>query len=736
MSCTDGNILVSPGSSISYECVREGVADGNDHTRWRPDDGMPRWGCREPGMTPRDWMAIWSVVCLVATVIGVLVLLYHSLCGFEKSLHALRSMTDAQREQQVLPSRHNSAGATTLCFFLFGILDMIPKSLLAVSMWKSRAYTDNTVIIHHLSWMEWVHPEWITAVETNAMSILLLCFVVAWVLTSLASLLLATKLRSASKPLSSKRGSRIPSLRLSVAVVPQVVHGKRAALITLLSSLTRIEAMAILRLRCGKRLAPCWEPLISSDHVFLFVTGSGMYQYFSKDVPHILVSIALLHNVDDQAYLIDKVPLTHRTIAWVSLSCSVISVIFGLVNKYQYNHVRKQLSSGIPFDLEFDRPLLPTEGETFVTANGAFQIADLDAGWRSAIIGKGSYAIVYRAQWQRTKAVAVKELKLPHGAEIFDGPHPAGMHTSEWNDRKTKFIGDMQRSYGRFIREIRVWKDLKHPNLVKMLAYATEPQVGGMYIMQELMYGLSLAEQLYRRKWNPSERQVAGIALGLADGMRYLHSREPQLIHRDLKGTNVLLSKDPKSLQQSGSIKECVKIADFGLARQMSENISKASDSLVRNSSGMSTNFMFMTTMASSAGNMGSLPWRAPETFDEETVSTAKLDVYSYAMCLVEMVDKRPPWHGKKLSHIQTRVTRQERPEKQVEALASTNSDLLRLIQQCWQQDPRSRPSFDDIVNNPALRQGGPAALEPEPETEPEPEPEREYSDGGFGGSE
>jgi serine/threonine protein kinase len=735
VSCTDGDDF--DGSQIPRDILEKGsyicetVASGNHQVAWRPyyygdhEDVTPLWGCRKPGMTRTEWMLMWSIACLGATGLGIFVLLYNSLRGFDKSVRVLRNMTEEQQQQHLLSPQHNSAGAATLCFFLFGVMDMVPKSLLVVSMWKLRM--DNTAIVSHPSIREWI--------EMHARYILLVCFLTTWALTSLASGMLAYKIRSAMAQ-SSQRTSRLPSARFSfVEVEDAVVHGPRIAATTLLSSLTRIESMAILRLRLkyctctaeGKRCAP----LIRSDHEFMFVRSSGMYQYLSKDIPHILVSIALLRDADDD-YLVDVLSLTHRSIAIVSLIFSILSVIFGLISKCHINQVRKQVSRemnsfGSELQRKLRKPLL--EGE--------FNIADLQpATWKKTIVGKGSYGTVYQAKW-KGDVVAVKELKLPRGAELFDAPHPDGMHTDQWNDMKSKFIRRMELTNERFIREIKVWKDLNHPNLVAMLGYATELHVGGMYIMQELMAGKSLAEQLYRRrpKWQPTPTQIAELAVGLAEGMKYLHSRDPPLIHRDLKCTNVLLSADATTLQACDHMQGLVKIADFGLARQMADSYSSAKDTLVRNSSGMSLmrdrddSVIFLTTMGTSVGNMGSLPWRAPETFDEETPDTTELDVYSYAMCLVEMVDQHPPWHGKKPTHIQTRVLKGERPRKQVEALQSTQPELLRLIEECWKQDLKSRPTFEKILNDPALiqhRRGG---------NEPEPEPEDELL-GGYGGSE
>ena len=51
------------------------------------------------------------------------------------------------------------------------------------------------------------------------------------------------------------------------------------------------------------------------------------------------------------------------------------------------------------------------------------------------------------------------------------------------------------------------------------------------------------------------------MALDMAQGMRYLHTRDPPIIHRDLKSPNVLLS----AVTSDASV--VCKIADFGLSQ-------------------------------------------------------------------------------------------------------------------------------------------------------------------------
>lgn len=85
------------------------------------------------------------------------------------------------------------------------------------------------------------------------------------------------------------------------------------------------------------------------------------------------------------------------------------------------------------------------------------------------------------------------------------------------------------------------------------------------------------------------------VAMSVARGMAYLHSRNPPLLHLDLKSPNVLVDNRWR-----------VKIADFGLSR------------------------LRFHTFLSGAGGGGTPEWMAPEVLRSEEQIDERADVYSY----------------------------------------------------------------------------------------------------------
>ena len=100
-------------------------------------------------------------------------------------------------------------------------------------------------------------------------------------------------------------------------------------------------------------------------------------------------------------------------------------------------------------------------------------------------------------------------------------------------------------------QELLVHAALKGPRTVELIAANLVPPK--CCIVMERCE-CSLFEKLHRRADDMSRRQWLGIAIQVAEGMNFLHTRRPPVVHRDLKSHNVLL--DPR-----GDAKLC----DFGL---------------------------------------------------------------------------------------------------------------------------------------------------------------------------
>lgn len=77
------------------------------------------------------------------------------------------------------------------------------------------------------------------------------------------------------------------------------------------------------------------------------------------------------------------------------------------------------------------------------------------------------------------------------------------------------------------------------------------------------------------------------------------------------------------------------------------------------------------------------------------------VDVYSFSMCLLELVARQLPWTGLALpAAVPHRVTKSDRPYKQLRELMNgtvAQRGLKELIYNCWHPNPEKRPTFSEV---------------------------------------
>ncbi|XP_057449946.1 uncharacterized protein LOC130741153 isoform X2 [Lotus japonicus] len=141
-------------------------------------------------------------------------------------------------------------------------------------------------------------------------------------------------------------------------------------------------------------------------------------------------------------------------------------------------------------------------------------------------IGQGSYAVVYHGIWNGSD-VAIK---------VYFG-----------NGYTEETLQDYK-------KEIDIMKRLRHPNVLLFMGavYSLER----LAIVTELLPRGSLFKTLHKSNQTLDIRRRLRMALDIARGMNYLHHRNPPIVHRDLKSSNLLVDKN-----------WTVKVGDFGLSR-------------------------------------------------------------------------------------------------------------------------------------------------------------------------
>jgi Protein kinase domain len=106
-------------------------------------------------------------------------------------------------------------------------------------------------------------------------------------------------------------------------------------------------------------------------------------------------------------------------------------------------------------------------------------------------------------------------------------------------------------------REATTLASLVHPNLPRYIEHFEEG--GALYLVMEMVEGESLAE-LRRRQRTSSVAEVTRMLNDIADALRYLHSRAPAVVHRDIKPGNILRRNDGSyALVDFGAVRDRLK---------------------------------------------------------------------------------------------------------------------------------------------------------------------------------
>lgn len=172
----------------------------------------------------------------------------------------------------------------------------------------------------------------------------------------------------------------------------------------------------------------------------------------------------------------------------------------------------------------------------------------------------------------------------------------------------------------KFRSEAQAAAGLIHPNVVNV--YDVGEDRGLYYMVMELVEGITLKEYI-DKKGRLSHKETISIAIQMCTGIGVAHAAN--IIHRDIKPQNIIISKDGK-----------VKVTDFGIAKATTSN-----------------------TISSNA--MGSVHYTSPEQA-RGGFSDQKSDIYSIGITLYEMVTGQVPFDGDStvsvaIKHLQEEIT-------------------------------------------------------------------------------
>ncbi|KAL7391029.1 hypothetical protein ABVT39_003038 [Epinephelus coioides] len=261
---------------------------------------------------------------------------------------------------------------------------------------------------------------------------------------------------------------------------------------------------------------------------------------------------------------------------------------------------------------------------------------------RKDLIGHGAFAVVFKGRHKEKRdwVVAVKCINKKNLA------------------KSQSLLG----------KEIKILKELKHENIVRLLDYQ---EMGGcVYLVMEYCNGGDLAEYLHS-KGTLSEDTIRVFLQQMGQAMKVLQSKG--ILHRDLKPQNILLCHPEGRKSSPNNI--CIKIADFGFARHLQTN-----------------------TMAATL--CGSPMYMAPEVIMSQNYD-AKADLWSIGTIVYQCLTGKAPFHAStpqelRLFYESNRTLLPSIPKE-------TSSNLRHLLLGLLQRNHKERISFDEFFHHPFL---------------------------------
>lgn len=334
---------------------------------------------------------------------------------------------------------------------------------------------------------------------------------------------------------------------------------------------------------------------------------------------------------DTQSNVKPPPPKSNKTSTIVGVVLGLVFLILlVVVGLWAFTFIRKKKKKQEE-KKDFAEPPLRQESSIQLSS---LQLSAIKSKWETLegiqikeLLGSGNFGEVYRGEWEGTY-VALKTVK---DINLF-------------ND---------------FLREASIIGSLNHPNVLRYLGVFQ--QDNQKFIVTEFLAEGSLDVVISREGLHLELRDLIAIAIQAATGMAYLEKRG--IIHRDLALRNLLVAKE--------SHKYVVKVADFGLSRNVEQGFYQSNDKHIP------------------------YKWTAIESILTGKY-THKSDVWSFGVLLWELFSYGMiPYPGFSNPDVVEKLQTGYRLEKP--KLSCTDS-IYNIMMSCWYESPDLRPTFAQLV--------------------------------------
>jgi len=251
------------------------------------------------------------------------------------------------------------------------------------------------------------------------------------------------------------------------------------------------------------------------------------------------------------------------------------------------------------------------------------------------VLGRGGMGVVWLAHDERLdREVALKFL-----------PDAVNFDPSALDDLK---------------RETRRCLELTHPNIIRIYDFVKDPQAAA--ISMEYIDGKTLAALRVEKEHRVFEVEEIRDWIAKACGALYYAHEEVKVVHRDLKPANLMLTSRGQ-----------IKIADFGIARSVSDS---------------------MTQVTMRRGTSGTLVYMSPQQMNGD-MSRVTDDIYALGATIYEFLTSKPPFYSGDIPFQVRSATPRPMAERRHELDISGNGippEWEDAVAACLAKTPEQRP--------------------------------------------
>ena len=228
--------------------------------------------------------------------------------------------------------------------------------------------------------------------------------------------------------------------------------------------------------------------------------------------------------------------------------------------------------------------------------------------------------------------------------------------------KKVKLTALKQKEKENSLNEVRILASVSHPNIIGYKEAFIDETANTLCIVMELADHGDLLSKITKNKTsrqNFPEAEIWDALVQITNGLMHLH--DSQILHRDLKGANIFISKEG-----------IMKLGDL--------NVSKV------NKRGLAYT------------QTGTPYYASPEVWQDKPYDW-RSDIWSLGCVIYEMTALNPPFTAQDMKGLYNRVVSGVYPR--IPSVYST--DLASVIASMLQVNPKARPSCKEILARPEV---------------------------------